>query len=139
MRLRETIKIDDKEITVKELTVRDIRDTWEKMSLLFDIKNVAMFELESVNPFFKKCIEGVEIADLYDMAPSDIEKIMEAFQRVNAVFFKLSRNVEGENPLLIQTRKLLVATLIGKFVDSSKEVTVESGITDGASTSPPAK
>ena len=83
MRKRETVKIDDKEITVKELTVREILDVINNVSGGADIKEAILGDLPKLT--------DATLDDLVAMAPSDLETLVEAARRVNASFFKIAR------------------------------------------------
>jgi len=75
-----TVKIDDKEFTVKELRVKDIRTILEKA------------ERAEEDDFFKEAetlipqITGIKLDDIEEMAPSEIKILWEAFREVNADF-----------------------------------------------------
>jgi hypothetical protein len=103
MRKREPIKIDKKEITVKELTVREILE-------IAELKNVrkgadlslAMFKKEFSN-YLPRAVEGIKVDDLLDMAPSELKQIYDKFKEVNATFFDVARSV-GLGELLDQIK-----------------------------------
>jgi hypothetical protein len=77
MRKRKTVKIDDREFTVKELTPQDLIEL---------VEDDAGLDLE----FFRKNLSRVTDAtldDLRKMAFSEINELLDAFKEVNAVFF----------------------------------------------------
>ena len=80
MRKTKTVKIDDKEFTVKELRVKDIRSLQE------------MAERAEEDDFFKEAealipqITGIKLDDIEEMAPSEIKILWGAFREVNADF-----------------------------------------------------
>lgn len=116
MRLREVIKIDDREITVKEITVREIRSFWSEMEAIERNPGIEG-SYDVMKRFLPTCVEGVEIDSLEDMAPSEINQIYEAFMRVNATFFEVARQIEGENPLLVGLRKAVLPVLMLRFYE----------------------
>ena len=82
MRKTETIKIDDREIVIKELRVKDIRkilEATEKESE--DVLN----QIESLLPL----ATDLKLKDMEDMAPSELKTLWEAFREVNADFLSL--------------------------------------------------
>ena len=86
MRKHKTLKIDDREITVKELRVRDIMEAFSGSDNAADF----MGKLETLLPRFT---DGITPADLQEMAPSEIKSIYDAFKEVNAVFFALAQEM----------------------------------------------
>lgn len=86
MRKTKTIKIGDREITVKELRVKDIRQILETA--------------ENENDDFLKQIEGLlplvtdlKLKDMEDMAPSELKVLWEAFREVNSDFLSLTERL----------------------------------------------
>jgi len=83
MRKHKSIKIDDKEITVKELRVKDIVEVFSSGDNAADL----MSKLTILLPRFT---DGITPEDLQEMAPSEIKSIYDAFREVNDVFFELA-------------------------------------------------
>ena len=81
MRKIKTIKIDDKEIIVKELRVKEIRDMLSKSE---KIKGA-----DDIFAMLPACV-NVKTAELDEYAPSELQLIYDAFREVNAVFFGLA-------------------------------------------------
>ena len=77
MRKHKTIKIDDREITVKELRVKDIRHLIDLAGRGLTGDNADQVLEMSIN---------MKMADLDDMAPSEIKTIWDAVREVNADF-----------------------------------------------------
>ncbi len=77
MRKFKTICIDDREITVKELRVKDIKQ------LFNDNAGTLMDHLPLVTT--------LTAAEIEDMAPSEIAQVWEAVQEVNADFLALMK------------------------------------------------
>ena len=82
MRKIKTIKIDGREIRVKELRVKDIRR-------LLDQAGAEDFSLARLGEALPMATD-LAPADIDDMAPSEIKVLWEAFREVNAVFFDLA-------------------------------------------------
>jgi len=81
MRKTKTIKIDGKEITVKELRVKDIR------SMLADSEKI-----KGTGDVIKLLPAAVNLtpAEIEEYAPSELKIIYDAFKEVNEVFFGLA-------------------------------------------------
>ena len=77
MRLHKTIKIDDREITVKELRVKDIRH-------LVDLAGKGLTG-DNADQVLEMSI-GLKMTDMDDLAPSEIKIIWDAVREVNADF-----------------------------------------------------
>lgn len=114
MRQKKDVKIDDKEFTVKELTVREIIDFFEKSG---DIapqepgktpakkksgsKKKPNLDATSTDLFKKQLQEFIDLAfvgkhnidQFIKMTPSEIKTLWDAFDEVNAVFFQLARKM----------------------------------------------
>jgi len=116
MRLREVIKIDDREITVKEITVREIRNFWSEMEAVEQNPGIEG-SYDVMRRFLPTCVDGVSPEDLEDMTPSEINQIYEAFMRVNSTFFGVARQIAGENPLLVGLRKAVLPVLMLRFYE----------------------
>jgi hypothetical protein len=80
MRKTKLIKIDDLEITVKELRVKDIRQIMNSLSDINDIQN-AIELLPMVTDLPTEKIE--------EMAPSELNQVYDAAKEVNAFFLSL--------------------------------------------------
>ena len=76
MRKVKTIKIDDKEVTLKELRVKDIR------AILDSTKAGDIGSIEASLPL----ITGLDAEALNELAPSELKILMEAAREVNADF-----------------------------------------------------
>lgn len=97
MRKRKIVKIDDREITIKELTVREIIKLGDKLGDLdkgdTSEKEGTTLEVikESLGKHLSMGVEGVTIEDMIDMAPSDLDAMYHAFKEVNKVFFVVAQ------------------------------------------------
>jgi len=117
MRNSKPIEIDDKKITVYELTVAEILEIGntkaikEKSTDLNDFKTI-------LDDYLPKALLGVTVDDLMQMAPSDLKKIYDIFREVNATFFDVARSV-GLGELLSQLteaiQKDFLKLLVGSF------------------------
>lgn len=106
MRKRDTLKIDDREITVKELTVREIMEIAELKNVGSDTGKdgltLAVFKREFSN-YLPRAVDGLTVDDMLDLAPSELQTIYDKFKEVNAVFFAIAREA-GLGVLLEQLR-----------------------------------
>lgn len=82
MRKTKTIKIDDREITVKELRVKDI------IALAGDVGGESGNTLEVVQKMLPLCVD-IDKDALLDFAPSELRQLYVAFQEVNADFLEI--------------------------------------------------
>lgn len=85
MRKSKNIKIDDKEITVKELRVKDILEIFNTIGQE-GIENLGN-QIQTFLPMFTK---DVSLEDLESMSPSEINQIVEALKEVNSDFLSLA-------------------------------------------------
>lgn len=129
MRKTKTIKIDDKEITVKELRVKDIRQLIEKAEDL----DKGFDQIEGMLPL----ATNLSVKKLEDMAPSELKKVWEVFKEVNAVFFDLV----AKTGIVKEIKSSILKDLTKVFADSLNQATERktSSNTDSPSSPPPSK
>lgn len=107
MRIRKTIKLDDREITVKELTVKEILDVGNRLADQDKDSSVTLDSIrEALDQHLSLGVEGVTVADLMEMAPSEIDTIYQAFKEVNKVFFAVAQQA-GLADLLRQLQEAI--------------------------------
>lgn len=124
------IELGGRKVTVTELTVRDIKAMWNKLTG-FTPQTAGLLNLgNALEPYWDMCIKGISLADLDDFAPSELKALSDAFLEVNAVFFDLALQVEGENPVMRSLRLAIMSDLYSRYLASSSEGTKESGTTD---------
>jgi hypothetical protein len=119
MRQSKNLEIDDKKITVYELTAKEIIEIGEQKEVKEGSADLNNFK-EILNHYLPKAVSGVTLDDLIGMPPSDIKKVYEEFKVVNSVFFEAARSM-GLDELLNQLKgavqrdflKLLVGSLPG--------------------------
>lgn len=86
MRKTKKIKLDDKEIEIFELRVKDYLRVIDKVKAEENMTPAMFFnEFKDIIP---KCI-SISYDDLVEYAPSELEELYEAFKECNASFFKL--------------------------------------------------
>ncbi len=83
MRKTKIIRIDDQEITVKELTLRDIQE------LIDGSKTGILPALEIL--LAKSC--GIKSDDIFKFAPSELEGLYAVFEEVNSAFFRIAEKL----------------------------------------------
>lgn len=105
MRKTKTIKIDDREITIKELRVKDIRQ-------LMDQAGGGDFGLSRIGDLLPM-VTDLEPEALDDMAPSEIKTLWDAFREVNAVFFDLAARAGVGKVLAAEIQKSLTEAFAG--------------------------
>ena len=120
MRKTKKIKIDDKEITVLELRVKDIRkilDSAEEISGFSDIETLLPMATD------------LKLKDLDELAPSEIRQIWQAFSEVNADFFGLAQKMGLEKIL----KSSISEHLTNAYADSLKAAISTPPSTGGGS------
>lgn len=116
MRKRETLKIDDREITVHELRVKD----WRKV--LSGLEESDAGDLSSRLEELLPLATDLTLEQMDEMAPSELEAVWEKFREVNASFFGRLRRMG-------LTEEVLAEMFAGQFLGE---------MPSGASTGPPA-
>ena len=119
MRKRKTIKIDEKEITVLELRVKDVLEIYEEIEAKKGLEDIQ----SQARQFLPKAI-SLDIQDLKEMAPSELKELYEAFKEVNAVFFEAAQTL-GLGSLLSEAKKSIVKDFGNLCADSLKPGTSE--------------
>ena len=114
MRKRKTIKVDSREITVKELMVKEIMDIFNDMTSI-EGNSMAGFadEIKKILPL----ATDLTLDDLYTMAPSEIKEIYDAIKEVNAVFFDLAESL-GIAKMLEGVKNSIVSDFSGLVLGS---------------------
>ena len=105
MRKMKTVKIDDREITVKELRVKDIRRIMEQA----EAENFSMAAVGDLLPL----AVDLDPAAVEDLAPSEIKILWEAFREVNGAFFDLAARVGVGKALAAEIEKSLTEAFAG--------------------------
>lgn len=113
MRKRKIVKIDDREITVKELSVEDILD--------LQGLNLADFE-SALAGFLPRCTD-IGLGALKKLAPSEIRLLVDAFREVNADFF-LTAGWLGLDGLLANLKAAILRDFSELLADSLKPATL---------------
>lgn len=98
MRVRKTVKIDDREFVLRELTVAEIIDLFENTTSnaksVGDNDKVADttdFLKEEIQRMLSLSLEGEQkVEDFYKMAPSELKILYDAFKEANKVFFHIA-------------------------------------------------
>jgi hypothetical protein len=122
MRKIKSFKIDDKELTVKELRVRDILQILNGTDGDVDI----ISQLESLMP---KIVDGLSFEELIDFAPSEIQQIVEVMKEVNDDFLALSRRLGLDN-VLKEFVEAITKDFSKLLADSLEKVILMSSTTD---------
>lgn len=122
MRKSKTIKIDDKEITIKELKVKDIRK-------LLEMPETDKDDTMELVEKFLPVVTDLKLSDLDEMAPSELKILWEAFKEVNADFLEVTGRLGITKMLGSLIRKHLNEAFAGLL---SEAISI-SGTTDGVS------
>jgi hypothetical protein len=122
MRKTATITINDRVVTVHELTNRQIWDLRQQYS---DISTAGMVDI--MLPLCVDCSKDF----LMDLTPSETKVLLEKFKEVNEVFFDLLGSL-GIMDALGGIKETVAANMKSLLSNSSSEATVKPfGITDG--------
>ena len=125
MRKTKAIKIDDLEITVKELRVKDIRKIMDSMSDFSGMDQV--LELLPL-------VTDLSAKRLDEMAPSEINQIWEAAREVNAFFL----NLLIKSGVTTALKSSVLNSLTESFADLSSGDTQNVSTTGSVSSKQPA-
>lgn len=110
MRKSKIIKIDDLEVTLKALRVRDIYE-------LFNDDDVSL--MDRFNEILARCSD-LDFDGLLDMTGDDLKNLMDGFLEVNAGFLELAAVLGLE-----ELPQLIKNTLKEQFALSFQQVTVQ--------------
>ena len=124
MRKRKIVKINDKEFTVKELAVKDIREIWEEVGGEGDLAGIKKL----VEQHMPKVTDAT-LEDFKNMTPSEIMELVDAFKEVNSAFFEMARSL-GLGRMIEEIKPAIIRDFTGLYARSSKQDTPESGDTD---------
>lgn len=117
MRKTKSIKIDDLEITVKELRVKDIRKLLDGLSEISGIEQ-ALELLPMVTDLPPEKLEG--------MAPSELGQVWDAAKDVNAFFL----NLLEQSGVTKALKDSILANLTTSFVELSNPDIPDASLTD---------
>jgi len=122
MRLQKSIKIDNKEYTAKELTVKEILDLLsgsvggsnsqkseetQQEKQLVQILGDFFGETGQLRQFMDIALPNTKITDLIELAPSEIKEIWDIVKEVNTHFFEVAQKMEIPQTLLGMAKELL--------------------------------
>ena len=113
MRKTKVIKIDDQEITVKELRVKDIRQIITGISKIEDESDNFLFE--EIKTFIP-LLTDLDIEKIEELAPSELTTIMETIKEVNEDFFLILKKI-GIDQIFKVIKETLQNNLTKIFVD----------------------
>jgi len=119
MRKIKTLKIDDREITVRELTVKQIMG-------LFDSAGQGDATTDDLAGILKdklSLVSDLALEDVASMAPSELRQVWDAVKEVNTDFFDLARAVglgQAVDKVLAQLKEALLSDFSSLFAASLK-------------------
>jgi len=121
MRKEKVVKLDEREIKVRELRVKDIREIIEEAEKCEN-------QVELIEKILPRAV-NLSLKDFEEFAPSELKLLWDAFREVNSVFFDLLDRVE----VLRMLKNAVLKDLTGAFADLSSVAMPESGNTDSPS------
>lgn len=132
MRQSKEITIDNKKVTIYELSVRKIKQLWKDATDTSpETGNILIFSNEQIlRDHWDECVHGLKLEETEDMAPSELKLIYDGFKEVNAIFLDLVQKLEGVNPFLKGLSEAIMNDLTLRFAVLSPTDTPESGTTD---------
>ena len=122
MRKIKTIKIDDKEITVKELRTKDVRKI---LSIGETLGEDILKDIERLLPL----AFDIKPDEFEELAPSEIQLLWDAFKEVNAIFLEVIGRLGIPQMFGSSIQKYLSESLAGL----SNTAIPAAGDTDGVS------
>lgn len=125
MRKTASFKMDDKEIQVMELRVKDYRALISKFGTAEITPKMFLEEFENLLPL----ATNLTMADLDEMAPSEVSEVFEKFKECNSVFFDLLDKL-GLGDLTGRLKEAMINDLQSAFVRPSNMVTQNALITE---------
>lgn len=119
MRKRETIKIDDKEITIKEMTIKEVMGIMNNFTQTGET-TLGNFrkQIDDILPL----ITDITADDILEMAPSEAKLVYEKIKEVNSVFFEIAESL-GMLKILGKLKDSIVSDFSSLVVDSLKQGT----------------
>ena len=91
MRKKQTIRLNEKLITVRGLKLKEIEQIFYRARV--DIDRLEQNPLQDIFQDFLSRCSNVSLEDLLSMTPSEIKTLYQAFKKVNGVFFKVGRDM----------------------------------------------
>lgn len=125
MRKTASFKMDDKEIMVMELRVKDYRSLIAKFGTADITPKMFLEEFENLLPL----ATNLTMADLDEMAPSEVTEVFEKFKECNSVFFDLLNKL-GLGDLTAKIKAAVINDLQSAFVKPSSLDTQPALITE---------
>ena len=126
-RKTQAVTINDKEIIVKELSVRQVLGLFESDAGTTGPTLPALLgKFQELLPI----ATGMSVEELSDMTPSELLVVYNVFKEVNSVFFGLMANL-GITQILAEIKASTVQSFSGLFANYLETATGKpSGITD---------
>lgn len=135
MRRVKDVQVDKTVYTVRELTVKEIINLFQRVekkspdSEDTDTTDSIGYLKSELQQMLALGLEGdYKVEDFYDMSPSELKQIYEAFKEVNSVFFGIARQV-GMGELLEQVIRQIRIAFSEVLVSSLNRATPEYGST----------
>lgn len=135
MIVNKRVTINEREYVLRELTIREIIDLFENTST--GANEVSDTETADASTFMKGQIQRLlslalegnyKLEDFYDMRPSDVKEIYDAFKEANKVFFDIAAEM-GMNKVLQEMKSLMQREFSAVLVSSSKAAIQKSSTT----------
>lgn len=120
MRKIKTIKIDEREITVRELTVKQIMGIFDNAGQTGSDAN----DLAGILKDKMALVTDLTLDDIVTMAPSELQQVWGAVKEVNTAFFELAQAAglgQTIDKILAQLREALLSDFSSLFASSLRQ------------------
>lgn len=126
MKQRQTVKIDEKEITIKELSIRELlylcyRAGWISNAAGIDFKK--QFEQQhdlSLPDLVLSFASDISKQELLVLAPSEVKELYSLFIKTNEVTFSVAKYL-GLDTMLENAKSEFVSVFMASYADFAKE------------------
>ncbi|WP_153306038.1 hypothetical protein [Desulfatiglans anilini] len=117
MRRHKVVKIDDREITVKELKIKDFIEIMEAVEANEKAGGEKKSLTELIDDYLSRATDA-RLMDFCEMAPSELQSIWDAFKEVNAAFFGMAQTL-GLGKMAVEFKEIITqelkSSLSGEF------------------------
>lgn len=140
MRVTRVIELDDLKVTVKELTVAEVRawlvDLTAPKGSSVDVVSALLFEESDLTDILRMTDLPAEQLDA--LPPSELEKILAVCQQLNSHFFSLRRRLYEQGKAAMALQQVSGNSKLAS-ADSAALATAMSGNIPGGSILPPGR
>ncbi len=108
MRRKKTIAIDDRDITVKELSVSQVRELMDSLEEKRDISTIDMLFPDGLPAEAIAASTGISVKKLEEeFTPSEIKQIIEAVENLNPFFANMMKRMISAGREILKEKNLM--------------------------------